>query len=223
MCGRINQPDSAVDYGKHLFPESAALFSDLGPGPRNNVPPGTEPITLHCLSGEPTASRMFWGYRPHWFDKSPVINARLDTILKKSPFWRATLKHRIIVPVAGWFEWVGDKGDKQPWFIYAKDGQPIFLAGLCAGKPEAEPAPESGMAIVTDDAAGGMVDIHDRRPIALLTEDARQWLDPELNADDALSLLSTARSEGAFQWHPVTRRIGRPSYQQPDASSPIQP
>ena len=164
MCGRINQPDSAIEYGKQLYPEHPELFRQLGAGPRHNVPPGTEPITLHQLTGEPAATRLFWGYRPHWFDKAPVINARLDTILKKSPFWRATLKHRVIVPVAGWFEWTGEKGDKQPWFIHARDGQTIFLAGVSAGKVDAEPGPESGFAIVTDDSAGGMVDIHDRRP-----------------------------------------------------------
>ncbi|MDK7587449.1 SOS response-associated peptidase [Alcaligenes faecalis subsp. phenolicus] len=223
MCGRINQPDSAIEYGKQLYPEHPELFRQLGTGPRHNVPPGTEPITLHQLTGEPAASRLFWGYRPHWFDKAPVINARLDTILKKSPFWRATLKHRVIVPVAGWFEWTGEKGDKQPWFIHARDGQTIFLAGVSAGKLDAEPGPESGFAIVTDDSAGGMVDIHDRRPVALKPDDAREWLDPGLEVEAALELLSTARGESAFQWHPVTRRIGNARYQRPDATTPIQP
>lgn len=223
MCGRINQPDSATEYGKALFPDHSALFKDVGPGPRHNVPPGTEPITLHQFDGTPASARMFWGYRPHWFDKSPVINARLDTILKKSPFWRTTLKHRIIVPVAGWFEWTGEKGAKQPWFIHSGDSQTIFLAGVSAGKPGAEPDPTNGFAIVTDDAAGGMVDIHDRRPVALKPEDAREWLDPALEVDTALEILSTARSESAFQWHPVTRRIGNAGYQRPDATTPIQP
>jgi putative SOS response-associated peptidase YedK len=32
--------------------------------------------------------------------------------------------------------------------------------------------------IITADSAGGMVDIHDRRPVTLSPELAREWLDP---------------------------------------------
>ncbi|MBY6309906.1 hypothetical protein E5C30_05800 [Alcaligenes faecalis] len=53
-----------------------------------------------------------------------MINARLDTILKKSPMWRGLLGKRVLVPADGWFEWTGEVGDKQPWFIHSKDGAP---------------------------------------------------------------------------------------------------
>jgi putative SOS response-associated peptidase YedK len=79
---------------------------------------------------------------------------------------------------------------------------------------------ETGFAIVTDDAAGGMVDLHDRRQVCLAPDDALSWLDPEIGTDDALDLLSTPRPESAFQWWRVTRAMGNSKYQLPDASTP---
>ena len=162
---------------------------------------------------------MFWGYSPRWYEKSPAINARLDTILRRSPFWKATLTRRVIVPVDGWFEWTGAKGDRQPWFIYARDIKPVLLAGISGWSDGAEPGPDHGFAIVTDDAAGGLVDVHDRRPIALSADAAQAWADLNTSIDDALSLLSTPRPEDAFAWHPVTRKVGNTRYQSPDATT----
>ena len=46
-----------------------------------------------------------------------------------------------------------------------------------AGK---EPSEHDGFVIITADSFGGMVDIHDRRPVALSPELAREWLDPAI-------------------------------------------
>ena len=221
MCGRISQ--RTLD--RQLTAELGwAAVHPTGPPPRlrHNTPPGTTPLVLHCLAGQPAAQSMFWGYKPHWYERQPVINARLDTILKGSPMWRPTLTRRIIVPADGWFEWTGEPGQKQPWFIHAKDGKPIFLAAI-SGWKDGEEGPEHGFAIVTDDSAGGMVDIHDRRPMALKPHDALAWMSPDTAKDDALELLSTARPESAFQWHQVTKKINSSRYESADALEPIGP
>lgn len=82
---------------------------------------------------------------------------------------------------------------KPPWFISAHDAQPIYMAGITAWQPGREMLAENGFAIITDDSAGGIVDIHDRRPIALTPEYAAAWIDPELPVGAALELLSTPR------------------------------
>ena len=79
----------------------------------------------------------------------------------------------------------------------------------------------TGFAIVTDAAAKGMVDIHDRRPLVLTAEHAREWMDPSTTVDQAKELLSVARSESAFEWYEVTRKVGNSRYQGEDASEPI--
>jgi putative SOS response-associated peptidase YedK len=221
MCGRIRQAREPADYGATIRWNPRQLFMD-GQQPRYNVPPGTRPLVLHRLGdGGEQADNLFWGYKPPWYKRGPASNARLDTVLKGSPFWKPLLGRRVIVPADGWYEWTGDKGDKQPWFISAKDERPILMAGLTAWAPGREVLAENGFAIVTDDAAGGMVDLHDRRPICLTPDDALAWLDPAVSVEDALELLSTPRPESAFQWWRVTRAIGNSKYQLPDASAPI--
>lgn len=220
MCGRIRQARSLNDYQEHLrWNPHTAL--DVPDGLKFNVPPGTRPIVLHRLGdGAEHADRLFWGYKPPWYKRSPASNARLDTILKQSPFWRPLLTRRIIVPADGWYEWTGEKGDKQPWYISPRDDQPILMAGITAWAPGREILAETGFAIITDDSAGGMVDIHDRRPICLSPEDALNWLNPELPIEAALELLSTPRPESAFHWWRVNKRVGNARYQMPDAAQP---
>lgn len=220
MCGRIKQADEMSEYGRRIRWDLD--IAEIGDGPRYNIPPGTRPLVLHRLrDGSEQADRLIWGYKPPWYKRGSVSNARLDTVLKGSPFWRPTLARRIIVPADGWYEWTGEKSDKQPWYISAADGQPILMAGITAWEPGKEVLAETGFAIVTDDSAGGMVDIHDRRPVCLTPDDAIAWVNPELPVDDALELLSTPRPEGAFQWWQVTRKVGNSRYQLPDASEPI--
>lgn len=221
MCGRIRQARSLSDYQEHIrWNPHTAL--DVAEGLRYNVPPGTRPIALHRLGdGSPQADRLFWGYKPPWYQHGPVSNARLDTVLKGSPFWKPLLSRRIVIPAEGWFEWTGEKGHKQPWFISAKDDAPILMAAITAWQPGREILAESGFAIVTDDAAGGMVDIHDRRPICLNVDDALVWIDPVTPVPQALALLSTPRPESAFRWWQVTRAMGNSRYQLPNAAEPL--
>lgn len=221
MCGRIRQAREVIDYGETMRANIGTIL-DPDAGLKYNVPPGTRPLAFHRLgNGTEQADRLFWGYKPPWYTRGPASNARLNTVLNRSPFWMPLLTRRIIVPADGWYEWSGEKGNKQPWYITPKDGRPIFMAGLTAWLPGRDVLAETGFAIITDDAAGGMIDIHDRRPICLTPDDARAWIDPGLSIDDALALLSTPRPESAFQWWQVTRKTGNSRYQMPDANAPL--
>lgn len=89
---------------------------------------------------------------------------------------------------SGRYEWTGEKGSKQPWHIHRKDGEPLFLLALAHFAPFKDNREESGFVLVTADSMGGMVDIHDRRPVAVSAEDAGRWMDAELTPDQALNL-----------------------------------
>ncbi|QIM49004.1 SOS response-associated peptidase [Pusillimonas sp. DMV24BSW_D] len=219
MCGRIRQAREVHEYGETLRTNMRKILDD---GLKYNVPPGTRPIVFHRIGdGTEQFDRLFWGYKPPWYKRGPASNARLDTVLKGSPFWKPILTRRIIVPADGWYEWTGEKGDKQPWYISPKDEAPILMAGITAWEPGKDVLAETGFAIVTDDAAGGMVDIHDRRPICLSPDNALEWVDPGITVNQALEILSTPRSESAFHWWQVTKKIGNSRYQLADAGEPI--
>tara|TARA_R110000851_G_C13065632_1_gene564404 strand:+ start:434 stop:1093 length:660 start_codon:yes stop_codon:yes gene_type:complete len=219
MCGRIRQAREVHEYGETLRTNMRKILDD---GLKYNVPPGTRPIVFHRIGDSAEQfDRLFWGYKPPWYKLGPASNARLDTVLKGSPFWKPLLTRRIIVPADGWYEWTGEKGDKQPWYISPKDETPILMAGITAWEPGRDVLAETGFAIVTDDAAGGMVDIHDRRPICLSPDDAIEWADPGTAVNQALDILSTPRSESTFRWWRVTRKIGNSRYQLAEAGEPI--
>lgn len=221
MCGRIRQAGDGEQYMETMNWNPRMILDD-DKRLRYNVPPGTRPVTLHRLGdGSEQADRLFWGYKPHWSKFQPLGNASLATVLKGSGMWKPLLSSRIIMPCDGWYEWTGPKGDKQPWYIHPKDGKPLLLAGITAWQPGKDVDAPHGFSIVTDDSAGGMEDIHDRRPIALTPESALAWVDPETPVGDALELLSTARPESAFVWYQVTKAMGNSRYQMADASEPI--
>lgn len=222
MCGRIKQARGLADYVETLKWNPRTIL-DVPDGPKYNVPPGTRPLALHRLGdGSEQVDRLFWGYRPPWYKKPALSNANLTTLLKGSGMWKPILPYRIIMPCDGWYEWTGDKPNKQPWYISPKDGQPLLMAGITAWAPGKNVDAAHGFAIVTDDAAGGMKDLlHDRRPICLTPDDALAWLDPALPVSDALELLSTPRPESAFRWWEVTRKMGNSRYQLADASESI--
>ncbi|RON82413.1 hypothetical protein BK635_12985 [Pseudomonas chlororaphis] len=63
--------------------------------------------------------------------------------------------------------------------------------------------------IITADAQGGMVDIHDRRPVVLAPELAREWLDPMTSLERAEQMvLHQCEPSEAFEWYRVNQAVG---------------
>ena len=220
MCGRVSQKEAAEFY--------AALVGwkdvqEPGPGLRFNVPPQTRPMVLHQLGGTGIVERLYWGFKPSWSEwrKPPNGNANLSTVLRGSPMWSPLLSRRVVMPVDGWYEWTGPKNERQPWYISATDGRPLLLAGITAWTPGSVVDAAHGFAVVTDAAAGGLKDIHDRRPVCLTRDNALSWLDAATPVGEALELLSTSRPESVFKLWEVTKRMGSSRYQSEDASARI--
>ncbi|EJF73103.1 hypothetical protein A462_04701 [Pseudomonas sp. Ag1] len=63
--------------------------------------------------------------------------------------------------------------------------------------------------IITADSAGGMVDIHDRRPVVLTPDLAREWLDPATPKERAEQMvLHQGEPAEAFEWFKVDTAVG---------------
>jgi putative SOS response-associated peptidase YedK len=238
MCGRISQYRSqqayATEIGWREYAESLQLPSiDVPAKPRFNVPPGIPVWLMHCLAGEGARiDPVFWGYRAAWAREKGLPLAINATIEKaSSPYWRSLWrKGRAIVPADGWFEWTGEKGRKQPWHIQLKSGHPMFLAALTNFRPDAQTQDEgSGFTIVTTQAAGGMVDLHDRRPIVLSPQDALLWLDDAFPAEQAQQLArNMSLPVDMFEWfavNPAVNKAGNdsPAFITPDPNANAAP
>jgi putative SOS response-associated peptidase YedK len=208
MCGRFHQSDierAMADFGwvDEFVNRSTAA-------PCWNVAPTMRRPVLHVEGGALLLDDLHWGYQAAWAQgKVPVaVNARLEKITNR--YWGQLLtRGRCIVPANGWYEWTGEKGAKQPWHIHRADSGPLYMAALaCFGEPT-ENAPAHGFTIVTAGAQGGMVDIHDRRPVVFTAADATTWLDPAISSEQAAELArSMALGPDSFAWHMVDKAVG---------------
>ena len=138
-------------------------------------------------------------------------------------FWvGAFSRARCIVPMLGYYEWTGEKGHKQPWHIHRKDGAPLFMVALANFGTFEEHRAEAGFVIVTDDASGGMLDLHDRRPVVLEAADAQLWLDPDMPPEGALELVRrSAVPADRFEWYKVSTAVNRVGSNGPQIAAPI--
>lgn len=85
----------------------------------------------------------------------------------------------------------------------------MFFAALGQVRPGLEPDERDGFVIITADSDQWMVDIHDRRPVVLSAEHAREWVDPNTSALRAEELArKCCREVGDFVWYPVGKEVG---------------
>lgn len=221
MCGRFDQSQTARHYA-NLIGWTDAVF-DSESAPTTNAAPGTYRPVFHMQDGERRVDDVFWSYRPKWAEgKIPIaINARLEKLT--GSYWSRLMKRgRGVVPAEGWYEWTGEKGKKQPWHIHRQDHGPLFLAALANFGPFEENRAEAGFVLVTDDAAGGMLDIHDRRPVVMDAETAMLWLDHDLSPQQALELARQAAVPAdAFEWHKVSTAVNRVGRDGPEIAEPL--
>lgn len=178
--------------------------------------PGTHVMLPNERKEELHLDTVLWDYAPGWWDKPPLINARVETAATSRMFKPLWHHGRAICFADGWFEWkrMGDK--KQPYFIYRKDRQPIFMAAI--GSVPFERGDEAeGFLIVTAAADQGLVDIHDRRPLVLSPEAAREWMRQDIGGKKAEEIAADGSvSADHFTWHPVSRAVGNVKNQGPD-------
>lgn len=230
MCGRFSQHQTRSEYLEALAPDipfNGAL--DPVPIDRYNVAPGTRVLLLNQRDDQLYLDPVRWGYQPHWAKEAhrpPVINARVETAAESRMFKPLWQHGRALVMADGWFEWKKDAEDakrKQPYFIYHQHRTPLFFAAIGKFHPDAPTPPDDdGFVIVTAASDAGLLDIHDRRPLALTPDAARAWLDPALSPQEA----GTLAAEGAvpvdqFSWHPVGKAVGNPHHEGPALLEPI--
>jgi putative SOS response-associated peptidase YedK len=207
MCGRLSQYRGIHDFVAVLsIPD--ALINHVGDQPlaHYNAPPTTQLALLHQEDDGLHADLQRWSWRPHWATDRA---ARVEKVAH-GPFFRAIWPHRAICPIDNWFEWT-DAGDgtRQPWLIRRRDRKPVLCAAIGQFPiGTAAPRDDDGFVIITADSAGGLVDIHDRRPVVLSPELALEWLDPATPKERAEQMvLLQGEDSDVFEWYRVDKAL----------------
>jgi|GEM_PF-5591721 Uncharacterized conserved protein len=92
MCGRFSQSMTREDY-LALIAEEAERDIPFDPEPigRYNVAPGTKVLLLNERDEQLHLDPVYWDYAPGWWDKPPLINARVETAATSrmfKPLWQ---------------------------------------------------------------------------------------------------------------------------------------
>ncbi|WP_170912314.1 SOS response-associated peptidase family protein, partial [Salmonella enterica] len=123
MCGRFAQSQTREEYLAYLADKADRNIAyDPEPIGRYNVAPGTKVLLLSERDEQLLLDPVFWGYAPGWWDKPPLINARVETAPSSRMFKPLWQHGRAICFADGWFEWKKEGDKKQPYFIHRKDG-----------------------------------------------------------------------------------------------------
>jgi putative SOS response-associated peptidase YedK len=225
MCGRFvssNHPDKIAEYFDASF-NAEPMPANFNVAPTNDV---YGVVALPGTEGEQREVQAFhWGLVPSWAKDikigSKMINARGETVAEKPAFKSAFLKHRMIVPMDGFYEWqqgsegaaVTKKGKpvKQPYFIHSAGGEPLAVAGVWATWRNRSAGPDApwlhSCAVVTTSANATMMAIHDRMPVMLPQSKWAAWLDPDNHDADALKEFLVPADEDLLVMHPVSTDV----------------
>jgi putative SOS response-associated peptidase YedK len=165
-----------------------------------------------------------WGLIPSWSTDpkmgAKMINARAETVATKPAFRSAFKKRRCLVPASGYFEWKGEAGSKQPYFIHDPAGHLLMFAGLWEAWRAGEGEEWSQtFTIITGEPGKVSGDIHDRQPVILPPDLWAVWVQ---GTPDEASATLVAAPEADLVYHPVSTAVGNPRNNKPEMVHPIE-
>ena len=185
MCGRyfIDEDDLAEELERILeelnrknTPENLKTSGEI-------FPSDVVPVLANSRRQDVQPFAMRWGYS--FPGGRPVINARAETAAEKPMFRDGMRQRRCMIPASSYFEWERRDGQKIKYAICPAGVEMLYLAGVYhLENHEGTVAPS--FAILTRSAAPEISFIHDRMPVILPPDCAREWLKVENRADEVL-------------------------------------
>ncbi len=166
-----------------------------------------------------------WGLVPRWSksptEGSPLINARIETVLEKPSFKESVIRRRCLVPASGYYEWVvGSDGSKQPYYVNAGEDGVFGFAGLFEWWADPDKAANDptrwllSTTILTKPSAPELSHLHERNPVFLSGDTLDVWLDSSIEGDpdllQAIGLDSDVVAGDAL-FHKVSAEVGKVS------------
>jgi len=195
MCGRYTNTAGPEELNDR--------FRVPIPGPegtgRYNIAPTEGVLAIVAPKGEPEAQLLRWGLIPSWANDlkggAKMINARVETVTEKPAYRRLIPKgsRRALQLADGYFEWLKPEkrsAPRQPFYFQVDGGIPFAFASIWTPAKVEEEWVHS-ISLLTCDSSSNRTAaaIHGRMPVILADAEAqRAWLDPALDAQEALAL-----------------------------------
>jgi putative SOS response-associated peptidase YedK len=218
MCGRytLRTPvDSLAEaFEIEEYPSSIT--------PNYNIAPTQEVAAVVEEDEKRKLEMLHWGLIPSWA-KDPsignkMINARAETVAEKPSFRRAFKVRRCLILADRFYEWKKTDDGKQPYHVKMEDGSLFAFAGLWETWQNGEEI--RSCTIITTDANDLMSEIHHRMPVILHPEDYAMWLDHDFEEKEVLTTLLKPYPADVMEAYPVSRRVNKPSNNEPSVLEP---
>ena len=210
MCGRYAQ---SADMR-----ELMEQFEVTGSSPQQSLPANwniapTNPIYIVRADSsdftKKSLATVSWGLIAPWLSnfeeakasQSRAINARSESIHEKPTFRTAFKSTRCLIPAEGYYEWataLGKFAPKQPFFITARNGKQLPVAGIWSSWRAPNGDLIQTASIITQEAQGDLAEIHSRMPVFIPRDRWVQWLDPRNNSIENLKALMLVESPAAI-------------------------
>lgn len=238
MCGRFVSSHSA-DKISQFF--GASFETEALPENFNVAPTQDVYGVVADANGTREVQAFHWGLVPSWAKDikigSKMINARAETIGEKPAFKGLFRKHRLIIPMDGFYEWQQGGADaplskagkpiKTPMFIHRVDDEPLAVAGLWATWRDRAAGPDApwlhSCTVITTSANGAMEPVHDRMPVILPASKWEEWLDPTNQDMAALQQLLVPAADDLLTMHPVSTAVNNVRNKGPELVQPAEP
>ena len=223
MCGRFNVTSDPLSQ---LLLDMVGLRY-TGQDNFNLAPTETVEVLRVGEDGEPQLVPMRWWLTPFWAKelstKYSMFNAKSETAHKSAAFKAPYAKRRCVVPVTGFYEWCRQNNQKLPYFITAHAADGMLLAGLWDAWFNKEADEELlSFTILTTGANAGLAFVHDRQPVMLSVEEAKQWLDMSIPTRE-LEYLFASRIPVELDAVPVSTYVNNARNKDARCAQPIGP
>ena len=170
-----------------------------------------------------------WDFHPAFMkdSKRPQFNSRIESVATNGLWKGAFASGRCIVPMRGYFEWTGEPGQKQAWFLHGE--APLLAAAGIYTARKVDDEWEVSMSIITREARDASGEIHDRMPVFLERDVWDEYLAP-VKLDDAgkeeMVALLTGESDkvaSSISSYEVDRKVNNSRTANPDDATLIEP
>ncbi|MBK0403076.1 SOS response-associated peptidase [Adhaeribacter sp. BT258] len=220
MCGRVTLTKESVPvnhrFAKQVNEAELVPNYNIGPTQKVGVINSEEPEHLQFLS---------WGLQIT-VNHHPtlLLNARADTLLERKTF--APLLEAgqtCFMLVDSYYEWsTTSKANRHPYRILLKDNDLFGIAGLYKRIVDEQTGEETiQFTSITTEPNPMLSKIHDRMPAILPIGHEMDWLKPQANPKDYLTMLQPL-NEKLLQMYTVSNEVGKLTNNYPDLIKPYE-
>ncbi len=211
MCGRFARYSTPSQFSETIIPFRVNPREEISSS--FNISPSQKALIVRDNDGHHVGVSMKWGLEPNWTGSGKnrlIINARSETMDKKSLFRVGFRSKRCLVLCDGYYEWKNTgTGSKKPYYVFSPNEKPFCMAAIFDYKNGNLGDADEHFVIITKAAHPSVSGIHHRMPIRLPKDAQAEWLD---QANKSMSDLKELLSAVDSYWtaYPVSRFVNAP-------------